>query len=252
MTKIESALALQEISTQTAAELPLSSRVAVFPIGSNEQHGPHLPTGTDTIIVDALVHGLRRRLTERDPFLFLPLMPYGKSPEHMDFAGTISLKSATLMAVLEDVVSSLHAHGVEKIVFLNSHGGNNHLLGALAFDFRYQYQMHAYCLNIWSDDFFHADEIEAVIPSLAYPEVHAASIETSMLLYLCQELVGPIPQEFKPKSPFPEISTGWATSDLSHDGVIGDPRQSTPERGRRLYELLVEKTIVKLRAIAQA
>lgn len=252
MNKHESALALQEISTLTAGELPLSSRIAILPIGSNEQHGPHLPTGTDTIIVDALVHGLRRRLTSQEPFIFLPLMPYGKSPEHMDFAGTISFKSATLMAVLEDVVSSLHAHGVKKIVFLNSHGGNNHLLGALAFDFRYQYQMHAYCLNIWSDDFFPADEIEAIIPNLAYPEVHAASIETSMLLYLNPELVGPIPQKFEPKTDFPAVSTGWATSDLSHDGIIGDPRQSSPERGKMLYELLVEKTAAKLRAIAMA
>lgn len=252
MNKHESALALQEISTMTAAELPLSSRIAVFPIGSNEQHGPHLPTGTDTIIIDAVVRGVRQRLTPQAPFIFLPLMPYGKSPEHMDFAGTISFKAATLMAVLEDVVSSLHAHGVKKIVFLNSHGGNNHLLGALAFDFRHQYQVSIYSLNIWSDDFFSTKEIDDIIPGLTYPEVHAASIETSMLLHLHPEWVGPIPQEWNPKAEFPTISTGWATSDLSHDGIIGDPRQSSAARGKKLYEILVEKTVEKLLAIAQA
>jgi len=252
MNKNESALALQEISTLAASELPLSSRIAVFPIGSNEQHGPHLPTGTDTIIIDAVVRGVRQRLTPQDPFIFLPLMPYGKSPEHMDFAGTISFKSATLMAVLDDVVSSLDAHGVKRIVFLNSHGGNNNLLGALAFDFRHQYQVSIYSLNIWSDDFFPAKEIEEIIPGLTYPEVHAASIETSMLLYLHPELVGPIPQDFNPKAEFPTISTGWSTTDLSHDGVIGDPRQSSAERGKLLYELLVEKTVNKLMEIVKA
>lgn len=247
----ESALSLQEISTLTARELPLSDRVAVFPIGSNEQHGPHLPTGTDTIIIDAVVRGVRQRLTAQDPFIFLPLMPYGKSPEHMDFSGTISFKASTLMAVLDDVVSSLHAHGVKKIVFLNSHGGNNHLLGALSFDFRYAYQVSTYCLNIWSQDFITGQELDQIFPGLTYPEVHAASTETSLLLFLCPELVGPIPQDWKPKTEFPAISTGWATSDLSFDGIIGDPRQTSPERGKVLYELLVEKTISNLRAISQ-
>lgn len=252
MDKNEAALSLQEISTLTAKDLPLSSRIAIFPIGSNEQHGPHLPTGTDSIILEAVVRGVRQQLSPKDPFIFLPLMPYGKSPEHMDFSGTISFKAATLMAVLDDVVSSLHAHGVKKIVFLNSHGGNNHLLGALAFDFRYTYQVSAYCLNIWSHDFFTDKEMEEIVPGLTYPEVHAASTETSMLLYLCPELVGSIPREWNPKAEFPTISTGWATSDLSHDGIIGDPRQSSAERGKKLYEILVEKTVQKLLAIAQA
>lgn len=251
MKKHESALSLQEISTLTAGKLPLSGRVAVFPIGSNEQHGPHLPTGTDTIIIDAVVRGVRQHLTAQDPFIFLPLMPYGKSPEHMDFAGTISFKASTLMAVLDDVVSSLHAHGVKKIVFLNSHGGNNHLLGALSFDFRQAYQVSTYCLNIWSQDFITGQELDQLFPGLTYPEVHAASTETSLLQYLCPELVGPVPQEWNPKAEFPTISTGWATSDLSFDGIIGDPRQSSPERGKQLYELLVERTIRYLIAISQ-
>lgn len=247
----ETALSLQKISTLTATELPLGSRIAVLPIGSNEQHGPHLPTGTDSIIVESVVRGVGKRYSAQDPFIFLPLMPYGKSPEHMDFAGTISFKAATLMAVLDDIVSSLHTHGVRKIVFLNSHGGNNHLLGALAFDFRYSYQISTYCLNFWSHDFFTDNEINEIVPGLAYPEVHAASTETSLLLYLCPELVGPIPKDWNPKAEFPIISTGWATIDLSHNGIIGDPRQSSAERGKRLYELLVEKTIDKLNAINQ-
>jgi len=251
MQKNDPALALQDISSPMAKSLPLSSRVAVFPIGSNEQHGPHLPTGTDTIILEAVVRGVRQRLTPQDPFLFLPPMPYGKSPEHMDFAGTISFKATTLLAVLDDVVSSLHVHGVRKIVFLNSHGGNSSLLNAVAHDFRYAYKVSAYCLNMWSEDFLSAGEIEAIIPGLSYPEIHAASVETSMLLHLTPELVGPIPQEFMPKAPYPAIPSGWSTTDLSDNGVIGDPRESSAESGKRLYELLVEKTVAKLIEIAR-
>ncbi|MHB8194312.1 MAG: creatininase family protein [Bellilinea sp.] len=252
MDKNETALSLQEISTLTAKDLPFSSRIAIFPIGSNEQHGPHLPMGTDSIILDAVVRGVRQRLSPKDPFIFLPLMPYGKSPEHMDFSGTISFKATTLLAVLEDIVSSLHKHGVKRIVFLNSHGGNNSLLDAVAYDLRYEYKVLVHCLNIWSDEIISPEAIETIIPGLDYPEVHAASIETSLLMYLNPELVGPIPQEFNPKTQFPSIPTGWATTDLSYDGVIGDPRKSSSQRGKLLYELLVEKTIDKLKTLSQS
>lgn len=229
MHKSNFALNLQEITTQEAKELPMGRRVAVFPIGSNEQYGPHLPLGTDTFILKSVLAGVRERLTQDNRFIFLPIMPYGKSPEHMEFEGTISLKATTLIALLDDIVSSLQKHGVKKIVFLNSHGGNSSLLEALTYDFRYTYNVFVYCLNLWSDNFFSAKEISEIFPKLNYPEIHAASVETSLLMYLKPELVAIIPNEFKPKIPSSYITFGWATQDLSGNGIIGDPRASSAD-----------------------
>ena len=93
-------------------------------------------------------------------------------------------------------------------------------------------------------------EIQELVPNILYPDVHAASIETSLLLYLHPELVGDIPWNFLPDATFPEISMGWATKDLSNNGVIGDLRDSSIECGEKLYKLLVEKAVQKLNTIA--
>lgn len=93
-------------------------------------------------------------------------------------------------------------------------------------------------------------EIQELVPNIMYPDVHAASIETSLLLYLHPELVGNIPWNFLPSVAFPEISTGWATKELSNTGVIGDLRDSKAEIGEKLYKLLVEKAVQKLNIIA--
>jgi creatinine amidohydrolase len=252
MTKNNAALSLQEISSTFAKELPLREKTVVFPIGSNEQHGPHLPMGTDTIILDAVVNGIRKRLSSSDPIVFAPAIPLGKSPEHLEFCGTISLRATTLIAIFEDIVSSMQKHGVKKIIFLNSHGGNTALLASLAFDLRYTYKMDIYSLNFWNNDLISADAMQQVFPHLSYPEIHAASMETSLMLYLRPELVGEIPQDFKPKMPFPDIAFGWATQDFSENGVIGDPRQSSTDHGEKLFQLLVEGATAKLKVIAQS
>jgi creatinine amidohydrolase len=247
----DQALALHEISTIKAKNLPLADRVVVIPIGSNEQHGPHLPTGTDTIILEAVVKGVRHRFSPMDPFLFIPIMPFGESPEHMDFCGTISLKAATLLSVMEDIVSSLHAHGANKFVFLNSHGGNTSLLGAIAHELRYSKKVEISCLNFWSEEILSYSQIAEIIPGLDYPEIHAASVETSILLYLNPDFVGDIPEKFQPKAPYPAIPTGWSTADLSDNGIIGDPRNSSSERGKQLYQLFVDRIVAILLEIAR-
>lgn len=249
-TKPGGAISLQEITTLMAYKLPLKSKIVIFPIGSNEQHGPHLPIGTDTYILDAVIGGTRERLSSDDLFVFLPSLPYGKSPEHLDFTGTVSFRATTLIMVLEDVVSSLQAHGVTKMVILNSHGGNTSLINSIAFDLHHSFKVDIFCLNLWSSDFMDSAEIQELVPNIMYPDVHAASIETSLLLYLHPELVGNIPWNFLPSVAFPEISTGWATKELSNTGVIGDLRDSKAEIGEKLYKLLVEKAVQKLNIIA--
>lgn len=243
-------ISLQEISTTQAASLDLPNRLAILPIGSNEQHGPHLPTGTDSLIMEHVVAGVREALGRDFPAFFMPLIPYGKSPEHLDFIGTINLRATTLIAVLQDVVSSLALHGIKKLVFLNSHGGNSDLLSSIAFDLRQEYQVEVYTLNLWGNDFFGPGVVESFFPGLQYPDVHAASIETSMLLYLTPERVAEVPVAETHCEPFPDVTSGWATRDLSNNGVIGDLSGASADAGEKVYRYTVETVAGWLKRIA--
>lgn len=107
------------------AALPAGHRTAILPLGSTEQHGPHLPFATDTWIADALGARLGRRFED---VVVLPAVSLGAASEHMAFAGTLSLSEGTLVSVLRDVAASLARHGFDEIFCFSAHGGN---LGAL-------------------------------------------------------------------------------------------------------------------------
>jgi creatinine amidohydrolase len=107
--------------TQPEAAAILSrSGLAILPMGSVEQHGPHLPCGTDYLA--SLVIG--QRVAELVDGLLVPFCPIGVTPFHMSFAGTLSLQPQTFIAVVEDICASLARHGAKRVVFLNWHEGN--------------------------------------------------------------------------------------------------------------------------------
>ena len=115
-------LALETASwPELEAALAAGRDTAILPLGSTEQHGPHLPFATDTWIADALGARLGRR---RDDVVVLPALPLGAASEHMDFAGTLSLSEATLVGVLADIARSLAHHGFRDIFCFSAHGGN--------------------------------------------------------------------------------------------------------------------------------
>ena len=104
---------------EIAAALARSPRV-VLPMGSVEQHGPHLPTGTDFFAATAIALAVAEQLDA----LVLPLCPIGVTPMHMPYPGTVSLRPQTLQAVVADIGSSLAQHGCREFVILNWHEGN--------------------------------------------------------------------------------------------------------------------------------
>ena len=107
--------------TQPEAEAILKrSGLAIVPMGSVEQHGPHLPCGTDYLASVAI----GREVAEKVDGLLVPFSPIGVTPFHMSFAGTLTLRPETFMAVVEDICDSLVRHGARKFVFLNWHEGN--------------------------------------------------------------------------------------------------------------------------------
>ena len=227
-----SSLDLADLNWVNGKELAKKVKTAIIPIGATEQHGPHLPIGTDTYILQGIITALKAEIGPDYPVLFLPVLPFGKSPEHMDFFGTISLRSTTIISIMDDICSSLKRHGFKSVIFLNTHGGNLDLINAILYDVREKYDLFAYSLypggqNGWDGQGF----TSKYFPDLTIPECHAGSVETSIIEFLHPELVEK-PQEYSQKMSLPELSFGWKTSDLSNNGVIGDPTFYSAEAGK--------------------
>ncbi|MFC1491591.1 creatininase family protein [Nitrospinota bacterium] len=117
---MERARSLMEMSSPEAGEILKETGLAILPIGSVEQHGSHLPMGTDTYAAECLA----RRATSITGGLYVDFIPFGVTPLHMGFPGTISLRAETMIAVFMDVCGSLHHHGARKFVFFNWHERN--------------------------------------------------------------------------------------------------------------------------------
>ena len=120
----------EELTSPEVAALDRDSTVLILPLGSVEQHGNHMPLSTDTL----LAHSVALAAADRLPGKVAVLPPpwYGFSAHHMRFAGSITLRAETLMAVAEDIVGSLVGHGFRRILIVNGHGGNNGVIDVLA------------------------------------------------------------------------------------------------------------------------
>jgi len=104
----------------TADEATRSAQVAVLPVGSFEQHGPHLPLATDTIVASAIA----RAVADAHDLLLLPPVAIGCSQEHAGWPGSVSIRAVTLAAIITDIAGSLRHAGVDQLVVVNGHGGN--------------------------------------------------------------------------------------------------------------------------------
>lgn len=109
-----------DLTSSEVAELIDRTRTAVLPFGSIEQHGPHLPNGTDTIAAELLAAAVAEQL----PGLYVPFGPYGVTPIHAGHPGTINLRRSTFESLLTDICAELVAMGVERFVYVNWHEGN--------------------------------------------------------------------------------------------------------------------------------
>lgn len=242
-------MAFSELTSTDLTGLDRERQLVVWPIASLEQHGPHLPLGTDAIVLRALIENVRQRLGAGFPGILLPALELGKSPEHLAFAGTVSLRATTLIAIMEDVVSSLARHGFRHFAFLNGHGGNTALLQSMAFDLQERFNVKVYNIDLWGSSFFDP-VISDVFPDLAGTEVHAGSVETAMLLYLCPNLVKTAPKIEAPTSFASRLASGWAAQEFHPSGVIGDPSKASVESGARFFDYAIQRVSDILLSIA--
>ncbi|WP_411867276.1 creatininase family protein [Vulcanococcus limneticus] len=231
---------------QRAAARPGST--VLWPFGAFEQHGPQLPLGTDALFAERLAAAVLERL-EQDgsdpPIWSLPCWSFGFSPEHAGFPGTLSLPAELLIAQIVALGGQLAAAGFRRLVLFNGHGGQIALLQVAARQLRAAHpQLAVLPLFLWSGP----PGVSALIPEPERSQgLHAGLAETSLMLHLAPERVGPErPVDgLLPEPPPPgwslegAVPQAWLTADLSRSGVVGDARGASAALGERLFEQLV-------------
>lgn len=238
---------LARLTTRQIAALDGERTLVVLPVASVEQHGPHLPVFTDSIIALAVLTRALERRPDDSRVWALPLQAYGKSNEHIGFAGTFGLSAETLARTLRDVARGVHASGLRRLMFLNSHGGNPEILDYVARDLREELNM--LCFTAHPFRFGLSREIISGVEE-GYG-IHAGESETSLMLAITPELVHPeaYTPELAPVRHYMRRMTlkgaasfGWLARDLSNSGTIGDPRAASAEKGEAILQ--AEATLV--------
>jgi creatinine amidohydrolase len=215
---------------------------AVFAVGSTEQHGPHLPTKTDTLIGDALAFRFAQKLGNT---LQAPTIRPGCSKHHLAFPGTISLRFSTLKAILVDYVESLKKNGFKTVILLPSHGGNFTTVEETIDELRLLHPD----LKILGYTDLKGFMVALTRFSKEYgvtPEeagAHAGESETSFMLALADNLVAKdhyVPGYLGPlRDKEIEIILEKGMPALTETGILGDPTKAAAEKGM----VYLEKTV---------
>jgi creatinine amidohydrolase len=177
-------------SDYTREEITTMARqgyAVVIPLAATEQHGPHLPVFTDSIIGDYIAVKAAEQALNAVPLLLAPLLPIGCSQHHLAFGGTLSFTSTTYMHVLRDIGESLVKDGFSKIIFLNGHGGNEPIMHQTANDLAVQYPIWTASASYWS---VAREALQAVNASeVGMVPGHAGGFETSAVMAIRPDLV---------------------------------------------------------------
>jgi creatinine amidohydrolase len=234
----------QELTTEDVAALDRARTVAVLPVAAVEQHGPHLPLGTDAMINEGVL-GRAVALAPADlPLVVLPLLSIGASGEHRDFPGTLSLGARTLLDLVTEVSEGIARAGLRKLVLFNSHGGQPQVLEMAAQDLRTRHAMIVVVANAWRM----MDRDAVLPPAEREAGLHAGGFETALMLHLRPDLVRrdkvrdfpsqarALERDFPSLAAHGRVAFAWQAQDLNSAGAVGDARLGTAEMGRKLVE----------------
>lgn len=245
------------LSTRDFAALDPQKMIAILPVCSTEQHGPHLPVATDSAIGIGMLDLLRQRLPDDLSVLILPVQEVGKANEHFYGPGTLSISAENLIRIWTEIGESVSRSGLRKLVFVNSHGGNVDVMNIVVRELRLRFSMLAVATQ-WTR--FGA-------PDGLYSErerrfgIHGGDLETSLMLNFRPDLVRmelaedfvslheQMAQENAFLQPIAPHGMGWIAHDLNPAGAVGEAHKATAEKGRLTAEHEIAGFIELLRDV---
>lgn len=228
---------LHEMSWTEANEYFMKNDIAILPVGSNEQHGPQNPLGTDHLIARAIAE----ETAKRTGAVCLQVIPFGVSSHHKQFWGTIFISPGTFKNYVKEACLALNYYGIRKIVVVNGHGGNRCVLMEMARELREK--------GIFVSIFHWWSAANILLPDLFKPEEkgHAAAEETSVNLALYPHLVNlDKAVDEKPRKHTAQtegITLSLDTVDYTGSGVFGKSTTASVERGKKVLEAAVNELV---------
>lgn len=221
----------------------VSQWIAVLPLAAIEQHGPHLPLGTDAIIAEAMVELSIEILPADLPVSFLPVQQIAKSTEHVGFPGTVTLGWKAAIQNWIDMAESLSRSGVRKLVLVTSHGGNLAPMEIVAREMRARHSMLCVTTSWEKLGGYRGEEAD----------IHGGHTETSLMLAIRPDLVDmdkahdfasaqTVMKAGSKRLGFhsSDANIAWLASDLNEDGVVGNAMTATAKLGEHYLAAAVE------------
>jgi creatinine amidohydrolase len=233
---------LGDMSWDEVGKLLKKTDTVLIPVGSMEQHGTHLPLGTDTYIATEIA----RRVSEKIGVAFTSGIPYGFSIEHFNFLGTITLTPESLMGVMRDVCEGMVRHGFKKIILINGHGGNASILETLIQSLKAKHKATFALINITDMAACYLQQSRGLRPSVV---THADELETSLLLAIDKTKVKLNKIKNSKRSARSGLKTpvgvkvAWQTEEYSSTGSIGELRRMGRAEGKRILTYILENIL---------
>jgi creatinine amidohydrolase len=231
---------LADLSSPETREVLPDLDLVMLPVGAHEQHGPNIAVATDTITADALCRASAALVGPR--VAVAPAVPWGISWHHLHFPGTITLRPATLIAVLNDIIGSLHGMGVRRVLVVNGHGGNNATI-AVAIEEAKQATGMPLIASIFGYELI-VEQARHLLPASAIG--HGGGDEAAVVMAVSphqakpQAFSGPDPTGAQAESAALLRTYGGALArpyhEVTRNGVTGDAAAATAEVGQQILD----------------
>ncbi|HIU43548.1 MAG TPA: creatininase family protein [Candidatus Ventrousia excrementavium] len=232
------------LNTRELKALSEQQAIVLLPVGSTEQHGPHLPVGCDNLMATGMSERIAAELNRRGkPCVVAPSIAVANSTHHMSFCGSMTLRAETYMHLLFDYCRSIASHGFRKIVIVNGHGGNVAPTETALIEINEALGFPVYFTGYWKGD----KTAQSDILESQTGMIHACEGETSLLWALDEEWIDPIYKETKGNPGYPleaeedgTLSTFHRMEAHTENGVMGNAWLASREKGEKMVERMVK------------